>query len=326
MSFPKKSISDYPGIFSEDYLKRRRQIWEATRAVLEADNYKHRKYGEKRKRRWSFFEFCIEVFYRILQFTPLLPIGIRNAKTIVLNEVDLSFDDLPEKFNGYRILHMTDLHLDMIPGTERALIRQIAGLEVDLCVITGDYRKGVSGGFKTILDPMRKVVSHIKSRDGVFATLGNHDSYLMSAYFENMGIRMLNNETAMIHRDDDQIRITGLDDPYYYFTDQAVLALEEMPAGFKIALVHTPALFDIAAENDYRLYLCGHTHGGQICLPGGVPVIRHLRYGRQYYRGLWRYGQMTGYTGQGVGTVGIPIRFNTQSEITLFRLYRRSHL
>ena len=115
--------------------------------------------------------------------------------------------------------------------------------------------------------------------------------------------------------------MTGLDDPYYYYTDQALAALEQAPEGFKIAMVHAPSLFDVAAGNGYRLYLCGHTHGGQICLPGGRPLIVHLRHGRKYYRGLWRYRDMTGYTGQGVGTVGVPLRFNTRSEITLFRLY-----
>jgi predicted MPP superfamily phosphohydrolase len=84
-------------------------------------------------------------------------------------------------------------------------------------------------------------------------------------------------------------------------------------------------MFDVAADNGYRLYLCGHTHGGQICLPGGIPIILHLRHGRRYYRGLWHYGRMTGYTGQGAGTVGLPVRFNTQSEITVLRLVRRQY-
>jgi len=100
-------------------------------------------------------------------------------------------------------------------------------------------------------------------------------------------------------------------------------ALEESMEGFKIVLVHDPSMFDLAADNGYRLYLTGHTHGGQICLPGGIPVVRHLRHGRKYYRGVWKYAKMTGYTGQGVGVVGIPVRFNTQSEITLFRLCRK---
>ncbi|MCP3954455.1 MAG: metallophosphoesterase [Desulfobacterales bacterium] len=308
---------------SKNFRERHRLVWETTRAMLEADNFKHRKYGEKRKPRWSLFETLIQVFYRGLKLTPLYPIGVRNAKTIVVYEHSLYFKNLPHAFNGYTLLHLTDLHLDMIPETAQTICRRIAGLEVDGCVLTGDYCNKIGGEFKNILQPMRQVVSGIRARDGIFATLGNHDSYRMTPYFEQMGIRMLNNETVSISRGQDRIWLTGLDDPYYYFTDQAIHTLEQAPAGFKIVLVHAPSLFDMASASGYHLYLCGHTHGGQICLPGGIPIIRHLRYGRQYYRGMWQHGRMTGYTGQGTGTVGIPIRFNTQSEITLFRLYRQ---
>jgi predicted MPP superfamily phosphohydrolase len=144
----------------------------------------------------------------------------------------------------------------------------------------------------------------------------------MLDYFEEMGIKVLVNETVEIIKGDERIWVTGLDDPYYYYTDQSIRALEKTPNGFKITLAHAPSMFDAAEINGYKLYLCGHTHGGQICLPGGKPIILHLRHGRKYYRGLWQYGSMTGYTSQGTGCVGIPIRFNTQSEITLFKLNR----
>ncbi|MCP4688026.1 MAG: metallophosphoesterase [Desulfobacterales bacterium] len=300
----------------------RRLIWAITRSFLEADKYKHRKNGKKHRRKWSLFDGLVRIFGGLLKWTPLYEVGCRNAKNIVLKKVDLTFDDLPDAFNGYTILHLTDLHLDAIPGSEHAMREQIRGLSVDLCVMTGDYRKRIQGGFKPILSPMRRLVAGVEAADGVFATLGNHDSQGMVEHFEKMGITVLANETAEIARNGERLHVTGLDDPYYYYTDQALAALEETPDGFKIALVHAPSLFDAAADNGYRLYLCGHTHAGQICLPGGKPLILHLRHGRKYYRGLWRYAGMTGYTGQGAGTSGIPLRFNTQSEITLFRLNR----
>lgn len=300
--------------------QQRRLIWAMVRAQLEADNFKHRKYGEKRKRHWSLFEFLIKIFGHLLSFTPLYRVGYRNASNIILNRVNLAFPDLPASFHGYRLLHMTDLHIDFIPGAEQVLCDLISTIDADLCAITGDFREKISGGFKSILDPMRKAVGSTTTADGIAAVLGNHDSYQMVDPFEEMGIRVLANETVDLIRGGDRIRITGLDDPYYYYTDQAIRALEETSDGFKIALVHTPAMFDAAADNGYRLYLCGHTHGGQICLPGGIPIILHLRYGRKYYRGLWHFNGMTGYTGQGSGTVGIPLRFHTNSEITLIRL------
>jgi predicted MPP superfamily phosphohydrolase len=169
---------------------------------------------------------------------------------------------------------------------------------------------------------MKKMADSIHAKDGILATLGNHDTYLMVDFMENLGIKVLANETISIKKDNEKISVTGIDDPHYYFTDQALVALEESSDGYKIALVHSPELYDAAADNGYSLYLCGHTHGGQIALPGGIALITHLHNGRKYYRGLWRHSQLVGYTNQGSGTVGIPVRFNTQSEIALITLIK----
>jgi len=291
-----------------------------TRSLLETDNYKHKRYGGKRKSRWTSFERLIWIFGLFLKKTNLYQRGYRNAKNIVVNEFDIQFANLPEPFHGYKILHLTDMHLDTIEGIEELLCGKIADLTYDLCVLTGDYRENIKGGFKSIKGPMEKIADAIKAKDGILATLGNHDTYLMVDFLEDLGIKILANETISINKENEKIDVTGIDDPHYYFTDQALVALEESLDGYKIALVHSPELFDAAADNGYSLYLCGHTHGGQIALPGGIAPITHLHNGRKFYRGLWRYSQMVGYTNQGCGTVGIPVRFNTQSEIALITL------
>ena len=104
------------------------------------------------------------------------------------------------------------------------------------------------------------------------------------------------------------------------YTDAARQALAGAPEGFKIALIHSPELADAAAENGYQLYLAGHTHGGQVCLPGGWPIITHMNRYRRYARGLWRHGDMRGYTSTGVGVSGLPVRFNTRGEVALITL------
>ena len=89
---------------------------------------------------------------------------------------------------------------------------------------------------------------------------------------------------------------------HYFFTEAARSALAETPRGFKIAPIHSPELVEVAADHGYQLYLSGHTHGGQVCLPGGRPVITRLgRHRRRYARGQWRHGRMQGYTSTGVG-------------------------
>ena len=90
-------------------------------------------------------------------------------------------------------------------------------------------------------------------------------------------------------------------------------------------MVHTPDLAEAAARLGCALYLCGHTHGGQICLPGGRPIVQHLHKERGLGRGLWRRRQMIGYTSLGAGVAGsLPLRLFAPPEITLFRLRRAS--
>ena len=99
-------------------------------------------------------------------------------------------------------------------------------------------------------------------------------------------------------------------------------AMENAGSDFSIALVHSPELFDMAAEMGVDLYLCGHTHGGQVCLPGGIPFLTHLNRGKNFYSGYWRYRGLQGVTSCGVGTSGVPVRFNTQGELSILKLHR----
>jgi hypothetical protein len=101
--------------------------------------------------------------------------------------------------------------------------------------------------------------------------------------------------------------------------------LDDHAGEFRIALVHSAEVADYAHEAGYALYLCGHTHGGQICLPGGRPLVTHLKRCRHAARGLWREGSMAGYTSCGLGVSGPPIRFNCRGEAALITLRRDSN-
>jgi predicted MPP superfamily phosphohydrolase len=308
---------------SSQWQYEKRRIWAVNRSYLETTSLKYKRYGGKRKRHWTLFVRFTHIFAVLLKIVNLYERGYCNVTNVVTNNVTFDFIDLPESFDAYRILHLTDLHLDCVDGIADIISERIEHLRYDLCVLTGDYRAHTHGGFKQILEPMRKITSAIKAKDGILAVLGNHDTYLMVHPLEKMGIKILANETITICRKKDEITVTGIDDPHYYYTDQAVNCLEEESTGFKIVLAHSPELYDVAADNDYNLYLCGHTHGGQICLPGGIPIFTHLHTGRRYYRGGWRYATMKGYTNQGCGAVAIPVRFNTQSEIGLVTLRKK---
>ncbi len=142
----------------------------------------------------------------------------------------------------------------------------------------------------------------------------------MTQYENQSGLELLLNESVEIIKDNQKILVTGTDDPFNYFTEQAMLCMETMHYDFKIALVHTSELALQASKNKYDLYLCGHTHGGQICLKEGFPLISHQFEGKHFNHGKWKLGQMIGYTSSGVGVSGMPLRFNCPAEIVLITL------
>ena len=142
----------------------------------------------------------------------------------------------------------------------------------------------------------------------------------MAQYASETGFELLINESVEIEKDGQKILVTGTDDPFNYYTEQAMLCLETRGYDFKIALVHTSELAKIASANNYNLYLCGHTHGGQICLKEGFPLVSHQFEGKKFNQGLWKIGKMTGYTSRGAGVSGMPVRFNCPAEVTIITL------
>ena len=304
----------------EKRLINRRQIWAANRFWMEMDNMKTKRYGNRSRHHWQTLLTLMRIFKLCLQITGCYDSGVRNALDIRLRDMELTFPNLPKSFHGFSILHLSDLHLDGMEGLAESIVAIIGDREVDLCVLTGDYRTKLHGLNKQTMIGLKYLVNNIKSRHGFLGILGNHDDCHMVNPMEQMGIRMLINNTCLIERGDERIQFIGTDDVHYYYTDQALHCMEPAEKEFSIALVHSPELFDLAASMGVDLYLCGHTHGGQVCLPGGIALLKHLNRGHAYYRGHWRHGDMQGITSSGVGTSGIPVRFNTRGEILIHRL------
>jgi uncharacterized protein len=155
----------------------------------------------------------------------------------------------------------------------------------------------------------------------IYGVLGNHDSIRMVPALEEMGIRMLLNEAETLERGDQRIHLAGIDDAHYYRVDNIEKAVSQLPADeFSILLSHTPEIYRQAAHADFDLLLSGHTHGGQICLPGAIPITLDSVLPRRMGSGLWKYHDMVGYTSVGVGSSIIPVRINCPPEITLHHL------
>jgi len=310
----------YHFVDNPDLRKDKRLVWAATRSVLENVGFLRNKNGKKSKSHWNLFLRLLSIFAFLLKATGYYRKGYGNAKTITVTELTLKYPNLPSAFNGFRILHLSDLHIDSIPGFASIINAKIKKLEFDICFLTGDYRKDNTGSIIQILKPFRILSKYIKAPFGTFAVLGNHDTFLMAQYENQSGLELLVNESVEIVKDEQKILVTGTDDPFSYYTEQALLSLETRGYDFKIALVHTSELAEPASENKYDLYLCGHTHGGQICLKEGFPLVSHQFESKNFNHGEWKIGKMKGYTSRGVGVSGMPVRFNCAAEVILITL------
>lgn len=298
--------------------------WTINRMRLEALRFSKLSDKAIQQGKYSRLDYFLPYFMMGLKSVFLYQRGKRNAMDIVIREHELFFDDLPAAFDGFKILHITDLHIDSLPGLEEAICDLLDALTYDISVFTGDYRWHAYGDYsEEVLSPLRQVFREAQAPEGVFATLGNHDTRQVASHLEDMQVQVLNNESVRIYRGKQYITLTGTDDPHNYLTLDAVKSLQQSGDGFKIALIHSPELYEEAAQADYQLYLCGHTHGGQVCLPGNVPVVRNVTKGRHLVGGRWTHQGMQGYTSAGCGVSGVPVRFFSRGEVTRFILRKK---
>jgi uncharacterized protein len=256
-----------------------------------------------------------------LKLTGLYWRARRNAERITLERNVLKFASLPERFDGYTILHISDLHVDMSEEAMQHLVKLVDVVQYDLCVLTGDYRAKTFGPFDAALEGLAKIRAHLKQP--LYGVLGNHDTIQMVPAMEAMGIRMLLNECEMLTRGGERIYLAGIDDAHFYRVDNIEKASSPIPPDqFSILLSHTPEIYRQAAHAGFKLMLCGHTHGGQLCLPGSIPIKLEAVLPRRMGAGTWHYHEMTGYTSRGAGSSVVAVRLNCPPEITLHCLRR----
>jgi predicted MPP superfamily phosphohydrolase len=275
----------------------------------------------------SFFDLdnqhSARVIRAALQITGLYARGQRNARAIETRRHDALIADLPHGFEGFTILQLSDLHIDMSPEFAGVVIDTIGPLDYDLCVLTGDYRARTFGPHDAALAGMTRLRPHI--RNAVYAVLGNHDTIRLVPAMEALGYSFLINEHVVVERDGHRLYLAGIDDAHFYHLDDCQRAAHDIPKeACSVLISHTPEAYREAAHAGFDLMLCGHTHGGQICLPGGFPLLTEATSPREFARGAWQYRGMIGYTSVGAGTCLVDVRLNCRPEVTLHRL-RRLH-
>ena len=247
--------------------------------------------------------------------------GYSNFKDVEVRHNVVQMSSLPPAFDGYRLLHLSDLHIDLEDELTDVLLDRIRDLTYDLCVLTGDYRAHTAGSSLAVVQEISRVIEAINTP--IYATLGNHDFIDVVPMLEAKGARFLLNESVVVEQGNAYLYLAGIDDAHTYESHDLALATATIPPDqISILLSHTPDVYVEAEAHDVDLLLSGHTHAGQICLPGGHAIERNIRGPNELLQGSWQYGQMIGYTSAGAGATGLPIRFNCRPEITVHELRR----
>jgi predicted MPP superfamily phosphohydrolase len=255
----------------------------------------------------------------LLKVTGLYWRGFRNTAQIQIRHNRVKHASVPKLFKGFRVLQISDLHADMSELAIRRLTEILPKISYDVCVLTGDYRGETYAPCGPALSSLARVRAAL--REPIYGVLGNHDTIDLLLGLEEMGVRMLLNESVAIERGGERIHLAGVDDAHYYRAHNIEKAIATIPhEEFSVLLSHTPEIYRQAAHYGCSLMLSGHTHGGQICLPGGIPIRLNAVLPRHMGSGPWNFLSMIGYTSVGVGVSGVPVRFNCPPEITLHYL------
>ncbi|MFN2125242.1 MAG: metallophosphoesterase [Candidatus Promineifilaceae bacterium] len=265
-------------------------------------------------------DWIMDALYSGLKWTGLFKRGLQNILDIKVVENNFFVPGLPRAFSGFTIMQLSDLHIDIAPGLAEAIIERLQSLEYDLCVITGDYKWRTEGPAEPALAELRKLVPYLQHP--AYAVLGNHDFLEFVPPMEELGLPFLLNETVTLERNGERIYLSGVDDPHFYETYNLQKTGDKIPqSAVSILLAHSPEIYRQVAAAGYDIKLCGHTHAGQICLPGRIPLLNNANCPRDMVYGPWEFHRTQGYTSAGTGSSGVPVRFFCPPEITLHRLY-----
>ena len=243
---------------------------------------------------------------------------------VTVTRLKIPVPGLPREFQGFRVVQLSDLHLG--PWTdERRLddwITRALALRPDVLVMTGDWVTGLEG--VAVLERAVPVLSRYRAPEGVFTVLGNHDYWAdarrVRRALEAAGIRELRNDVYIFRRGKARLALAGIDDAWSgrpLWEETAAMVPEGVPA---LVLLHEPDFAErTQATGRFLLQLSGHSHGGQVWIPGRGPMVLPL-YGRRYPAGLYRVGEMWLYTSRGLGMSVVPFRLFCPPEIVLIEL------
>ncbi len=251
-----------------------------------------------------------------------------------LTTMELAVPGLPAGAAPVRLLHISDLHMERTTRREGELLALVEAARPDLIVITGDYLNLSYNQDSHAVALVQNLLRRLQAPYGVFATLGSPPvdlRHVVVPLFEGVPTCLLVDKWATVDLGDGrQLHLLGLDCTHDRKRDAArlaELAPQAPPGGVRLLLYHSPELMPEARAHDIDLYLCGHTHGGQVRLPLIGPIVTSSQLGRRYVMGHYEEAGTHLYVSRGVGLEGLSaprVRFLSPPEVTLFTLRPRS--
>jgi len=287
--------------------------------------------------------YCMGTVISISVLISMLYGSFWGRNELRVNHVSIEVKNLPQTFDGYRIIHISDLHLGSFANSKSLMEKasnEIAGIDADMLLFTGDLVNNFANETKDWEAIFRRITNDCES----FSILGNHDYGNYSVWDNNqkkaqnfkeiidahqrLGFKILNNQNAKIIRENDSIYIAGVENwghppfPQYANLEQALAGIPTN--SFIILLSHDPAHWNevIKTRSDIRLTLSGHTHGLQWGISRAGFRFSLSYFTRQNWGGLYRFEDNYLYVNAGLGMVAIPWRINMPAEITLITLKR----
>ncbi|WP_019504610.1 metallophosphoesterase [Pleurocapsa sp. PCC 7319] len=239
--------------------------------------------------------------------------------------IQLAIPNLTPAFNEFKIVQISDLHSSRFMPEKRLdnIIKLVNQQQADAITITGDIiTKNNDFNARKLEEKLSKLISH----EGNLAVLGNHDHWSqvtdkLKQVLVRSKITNLDNQVYVIERGTEKLAFAGLDDPYWGKPDLNRVITQLPHDSAAILLVHEPDYIEKSAKtHKFALQLSGHSHGGQIRIPFLDPLILPPG-GRKYFVGLNQVEETVEYTNRGLGMTGLPIRFNSRPEITVFTLH-----
>lgn len=245
-----------------------------------------------------------------------------EPRILLTTRVTIKDDDVPVGLDGFRIVHLADIHHGPYLSIERVrkLVDRINRMEPDLILITGDY---VHLNEKYI-EPCFQELKRLKARYGILSVLGNHDYWESAAMvrkgMREAGIEDLENRAKWIEARGVRFKVGGVGDLWEARQDLGPTISDISEEDFVILLEHNPDYIDQIPTRLIDLMLCGHTHGGQVTFFGLYAPMLPIRGGQEYRSGVVQKGPMKVIISRGIGAITPPVRFFCPPQIILITL------